>query len=133
MEGHKRHSRRHPGGMGASGNELAPNGAFWLFSKYQVPDEILHCPGDGGVTAASAPPPASRQKVKNMRLTADGFLPEAPVDVVAETTSELMIPILRTRRGAAQVPRRSKARPSLTETVDRILTRAGSSFVSCNW
>ena len=76
------------GGRGPNGNEgTDERGAFWLFSKYQVPDEILHCPAaDGGAAADGAP--ASKKK-KNMKLDALGFLPEPPHDLEATTTKEL--------------------------------------------
>ena len=72
------------GGAGDGG------GAPWLFSKYQVPDEILHCPAgseaaEGGATASSA----GKSSNKRMKLADDGFLPEPPLDVKATTKNQL--------------------------------------------
>ena len=79
------------GGRGPNGNEgTDERGAFWLFSKYQVPDEILHCPAaDGAAADGAASAPAASKKKKNMKLDARGFLPEPPRDLAATTTKEL--------------------------------------------
>ena len=50
----------------------------WIFSKYQVPDEILQCPA--GSAAKDAAPSRSKEK-KRMKLAGDGFLPEPPTTV----------------------------------------------------
>ena len=57
----------------------------WIYSKYQVPDEILQCPaGTHDVEGAKPKKKAARQR---MRLDAAGFLPEpkATVDAAALT------------------------------------------------
>ena len=53
----------------------------WIYSKYQVPDEILHCPaGTHDLEGERPKKKASRQR---MRLDADGFLPEPSATVDA--------------------------------------------------
>ena len=54
----------------------------WIFSKYQVPDEILQCPA-GSASLEDAPRAAKKQggDRKRMKLADDGFLPEPPVAV----------------------------------------------------
>jgi hypothetical protein len=64
---------------------IAPN---WKYSKYQVPDEILHCP------AGSKAAEGGETKQKNggsgdMKLDSDGFLPDPPSQVNASNINEL--------------------------------------------
>ena len=77
------------GGQGKKGNEgTDARGAFWLFSKYQVPDEILHCPAGSEAADGAEERAPKRRGGKNMKLV-DGFLPEPPFDVKATTRAEL--------------------------------------------
>lgn len=92
------------GGSGANGNDGATDerGAFWMYTKYQVPDEILHCPagsralegGDaegGGADADAANTKKKKQKPSNkkLKLDAEGFLPEPPTHLVATKKAHL--------------------------------------------
>ena len=54
----------------------------WIFSKYQVPDEILQCPA-GSASLEDAPRAVKKTggDRKRMKLADDGFLPEPPVAV----------------------------------------------------
>jgi len=81
--------------LASSGADIS--GADWMFSKYQVPDEILACPlgsqAAGAADSGAGSPPAGKSKTHpkkfKMRLTAEGLLPEPPVDVVASGLKEL--------------------------------------------
>ena len=53
----------------------------WIYSKYQVPDEILHCPA--GTHDLEGERPKKKAARQRMRLDADGFLPEPSATVDA--------------------------------------------------
>ena len=82
------------GGDGGGGGGGAPPPsdarAPWLFSKYQVPDEILHCPAGSETAAGGAVAPSAGQRPsKRMKLTDAGFLPEPPLGLTATTQKQL--------------------------------------------
>jgi hypothetical protein len=56
----------------------APN---FKYSKYAVPDEILHCPAGSKALEGGESKPAKKGNDGGMRLAADGFLPEPPTAV----------------------------------------------------
>lgn len=56
-------------------------GPNWSYSKYQVPDEILHCPKGSKAYAGGEQRERGKKKTYGMHLGADGFLPEPPVRV----------------------------------------------------
>ena len=62
-----------------------------MFSKYQVPDEILDCPNPGSESGSTKTHQANNKPgpKKNMWLDADGFLPEPPNTTQATSTSDL--------------------------------------------
>jgi len=64
-----------------------PRGAYWMFTKYQVPDEILQCPK--GSKGADTTLPGNKKKTTNMKLGPDGLLPEPPIDLKANTKKSL--------------------------------------------
>ena len=59
----------------------------WIYSKYQVPDEILACPAGSAAVDGGAAPPRSRDK-KRMKLDANGFLPEPGTDANARGSTK---------------------------------------------
>jgi hypothetical protein len=63
-------------------------GAHWMFSKYQVPDEILNCPV-GSSASEGIKALKSGGSTKKMRLTEEGFLPEPPIHVAARKVHDL--------------------------------------------
>ena len=85
------------GGGGNNGNDGAMDerGAFWMYTKYQVPDEILHCPAgsralEGSSAAAEGVKKAKKKGAqKKLRMNKDGFLPEPPTDLVATKKANL--------------------------------------------
>ena len=90
------------GGGGSNGNDGTTDerGAFWMYTKYQVPDEILHCPagsraleggGDGGDAAIGVkkPPKKKGGGGKKLKLDKEGFLPEPPPHLVAAKKAHL--------------------------------------------
>jgi hypothetical protein len=66
--------------MNQDNPHMAPN---WAFSKYQVPDEILHCPEGSKVFEGGEVKPSKKGKNTGMHLGEDGFLPEPPTQVSA--------------------------------------------------
>lgn len=77
------------GGSGANQNSgpTDARGSYWMYTKYQVPDEILHCPA-GSTAAEGVKAPAKRSK-GNMKLVGDGFLPEPSPLLVANSRKDL--------------------------------------------
>lgn len=59
---------------------MVPN---WKFSKYQVPDEVLHCPAGSHVSEGGETKQSKKSDGKIMHLGPDGFLPEPPTMVSA--------------------------------------------------
>lgn len=76
------------GKKGDSEGVSDPRGAHWMFTKYQVPDEILQCP-EGSKGADGIQGMGSAKKATNMKLGVDGLLPEPPVNLKAESKKSL--------------------------------------------
>lgn len=67
----------------ANPDKSQPN---WKYSKYQVPDEILHCPAGSKAFEGAE---AKHKGSGDMWLNEDGFLPPPPPKLVANSKKEL--------------------------------------------
>jgi len=65
---------------------MAPN---WKYSKYQVPDEILHCPAGSKAFEGGETKKSKGKAPGNMHLGPDGFLPDPPTVVKADSATQL--------------------------------------------
>eukprot|EP00613_Pedinella_sp_CCMP2098_P022131 CAMPEP_0171688796 /NCGR_PEP_ID=MMETSP0991-20121206/4101_1 /TAXON_ID=483369 /ORGANISM="non described non described, Strain CCMP2098" /LENGTH=573 /DNA_ID=CAMNT_0012276791 /DNA_START=28 /DNA_END=1749 /DNA_ORIENTATION=+ len=79
------------GGQGQHGNSDVGDlrGAHWMFTKYQVPDEILQCPAGSQASEGVKSIGGNKASASKMKLGPDGLLPEPPIHIKATSKSEL--------------------------------------------